>query len=150
MMSLEKQLREDMKTAMKAGADGKLKLGVIRMLQANISNLKIELKMQDSELEDNQVREIAKSFVKQLKQEIEGLQEGGRDTSFQEAQREVALSYLPVQLNEEQIRAAVDAAILKVGATSKKEMGKVMGALASIRDQADMGIVKNIVQEKLN
>lgn len=149
-MSLEQQIKDDMKTAMKAGAEGKLKLGVIRMIQANINNEKIELKKRDGELSDTQVKEIIKTFVKQLKQEIEGLVEGGRDASVQEAQREVALSYLPVQLSEDQIRAAVDAAILKVGATTKKELGKVMGALSVIREQADMGVVKNIVEEKLS
>lgn len=146
-MTLEKQIKEDMKSFMRSGE--KEKLTIIRMLLADISNQKIELKKQDGELNDSQVKDIVRSFIKKIDEEIKGCELAKRDHSAQDAQKELLMKYLPTQLTTEQIEAFVNETIENLGATSKADMGKVMKALGSIRDSADMSVVSDMVKSKL-
>jgi uncharacterized protein len=146
-MSLLEKLTEDMKQAMKNKE--KLKLSVIRMVKSSLKNEEIN---QGKELSEDQVLALVNRELKQRRDSLHEFEKAGRDdlaeTSRQEI--EVLLAYLPKQLDETEIRELVQSAIGKVGATSKKDLGKVMGALMpQVRGKADGTMVNQIVQELL-
>lgn len=146
-MSLFDKLNDDMKQAMKD--KDKLKLSVIRMVKSSIKNEEIN---QGKELSEDQVLAI---FNRELKQRRDSLQEfrkaGREDLAEQEqAQLEILLAYLPKQLDEAEIRQVVQETIEQLNATSKKDLGKVMGAIMpKVKGKADGNLINKIVQELL-
>ncbi len=146
-MTLKEQLTQDMKTAMKAKEQ--VRLGTIRLLRAAVKNREIEL---GQELDDDEVLKVILTAVKQRKDSIEQFQKGGRDDLAQKEQAELEILkfYLPQQLSEEEIRALVKEAIEEVGATSMKDMGKVMKyVMPKAQGRADGKVVNRIVKEQL-
>ena len=137
-MSLKDKLTEDMKQAMKDKEAGKLRLSVIRMVRAAIKNVEIDTKAELAEEDVIAIEEFKKGqrddLVAQLEQEIE-----------------VLLPYLPQQLTEAEVREIVTEAVAIAGATSSKDMGKVMAVLMpKVKGRADGKLVNNIVRELLN
>lgn len=148
-MALKEQLTEDMKTAMKAKEEGKLRLGVIRMVRSAVRQAEIDGK---KELDDDGVAAVISKELKQRKDSLEEFKKGGRDDLVEktEAEIKVLLAYLPEQLDEGEIRSLVKAAIEETGAASPKDMGKVMKALMpKTKGKADGKLVNNIVKEML-
>src|SRR3970040_654250 len=115
-----------MTAAMKAG--DKLRLGALRMLVAAITNREKDVL---HELSDDEVREVAGREVKKRAESIEAFESAGRtDLSEKErAEREVLRAYAPEQLEGAAVDALIDEALASTGATSVREMGKVMGAV---------------------
>ena len=149
-MSLKEQLTEDMKTAMKAKAEGKQRLAVIRMVRSAIRQAEIDGK---TELDDAGVVSIISKEVKSRRDSIEEFRKGGREDLVEQNEAEIAvlMPYLPKQLSEDEIRELVKAAIAQTGASSQKDMGKVMGALMpKVKGRADGKLVNTIVREALN
>lgn len=144
-MSLFTQINEDMKAALKAG--DKEKRSTLQMLIAKAKNQAIDLKV--AELDDAATKDVILSFSKTLKDEIADLEKYGRDFAKQQNQLTTIQSYLPKQLTQEQMVQAVEAAIASTGASSKKEIGKVMAALKDLREQADMKVINTLVNERL-
>ena len=148
-MSLKEQLTEDMKTAMKAKAEGKQRLAVIRMVRSAIRQTEIDGKI---ELDDAGVISIISKEVKSRRDSIEEFKKGGRDDLVAQTEAEIAvlMPYLPQQLSEEEVRALVKEAVEKTGASSQKDMGRVMGSLMpKVKGRADGKLVNTIVREML-
>jgi len=146
-MSLVETLTGDMKQAMKD--KDKLKLSVIRMVKSSIKNEEIN---QGKELSEDQVLALLNRELKQRRDSLQEFEKAGRDDLAEQsrAEMEVLLAYLPKQLEESEIRQIVQETIEQVGAASKKDLGKVMGALMpKVRGKADGSLVNRIVQELL-
>ena len=150
-MSLKEQLTEDMKTAMKAKEEGKQRLAVIRMVRSAIRQQEIDGNGKQA-LDDEGVIAIISKEVKMRKDSIEEFKKGGREDLVAKTQAEidVLMPYLPAQLSEAEIRALVKEAVEKTGASSPKDMGKVMGMLMpKVKGRADGKMVNTIVRSML-
>ena len=148
-MTLKDRLTEDMKAAMKAGVEGKLKLSVIRMVRATIKNSEIDKK---KDLDDNEVIEVLAREVKLRRDAIVEFEKGNRPDMVETLYQEIAflLEYLPQQLTEEEIRQLAQEIVAQVGAQGPKDLGKVMGAITpKTKGRADGKIVNQIVRELL-
>lgn len=146
-MSLTEQLVSDMKTALKD--KNKEKLSVIRMVRAAIKKIEIDKK---ASLNDEEVLEVFIREVKQRRDAIAEFKKADRNDLVLKEQGELAVleTYLPEQLSEDELRLIVQDTIEQTGASSKKEMGKVMGALKpKVRGKADGKLVSRLVQEYL-
>ncbi len=120
-------------------------LSTLRLLLSAMKNKKIDVQ---HELSDAEVQEVVKSQVKQLKDSIESFRVGGREDLAQSAQVEVIVleQYLPIQMSDDELTQVVKEAVEKSGATSKADMGKVMGvAMAAVAGRADGSRVKEMV-----
>lgn len=147
-MSLSERLNEDMKQAMKS--QDKFKLSVIRMVRSAIKNIEID---QRKTLDDNEVLEILSREIKQRKDSLQEFGKAGRDDLTENLQAEIAIlmEYLPQQLTEEEVKAIVQQTIQEVGASSKADMGKLMGALMpKVKGLADGKVVNQFVQQLLS
>ena len=147
-MSLKEQIIADVKTAMKAG--DKDKVSTLRMVHSAIKNKEIEVRPKD--LTEQDVLSVLKKLSKQRKDSIEQFQKAGRDDLVQKEQKELQFleEYLPQQMGEAEVKAAVEEAIKESGATSMKDMGKVMQAvLAKTDGAADNKLVSQLVKSLL-
>ena len=151
-MSLKEQLTEYMKTAMKAKEEGKQRLAVIRMVRSAIRQQEIDGNGKQA-LDDEGVIAIISKEVKMRKDSLEEFKKGDRQDLVAQTEAEIAvlMPYLPQQLSEEEIRTFVKEAVEKSGASSQKDMGKVMGLLMpKVKGRADGKLVNSIVREMLN
>jgi uncharacterized protein len=147
-MSLNERLNEDMKQAMRS--QEKFKLSVIRMVRASIKNIEID---QKKTLDDNEVLDVLSREIKQRKDSLQEFEKAGRDDLAENLKAEIAIliKYLPQQLSEEEVKVIVQQTIQEVGASSKADMGKVMGALMpKVKGLADGKIVNQFVQQLLS
>jgi len=147
-MSLKERLKADMKEAMKA--KDKVKLSTIRMINSLIKNAEIEKR---GELTDEEIIQLLMKYAKQRKESIEMYEKGGRQDLVEKEKAELAVveSYLPKQMSEEEIREVVKQTIEEVGASSVKDMGKVMKAvMPKVKGRADGSVVNRIVKELLS
>nr|WP_290665456.1 GatB/YqeY domain-containing protein [Ardenticatena sp.] len=146
-MSLKERLQQDLKEALRNRGD--VRRNTIRLLLTAIKNAEIE---HGSELSDEQIMQLLQKQAKQRRDSIEQYRRGGRDDLVAEESAELAIieEYLPRQLSEDEIRAEAQAHIEAVGATSPRDMGKVMGPLmAKLRGRADGALVQKVVRELL-
>ena len=146
-MSIKDTLTNDMKEAMKAKE--KDRLAVIRMVRGAIKQIEIDSK---KELDDEAVIGVISKEVKMRKDSVEEFKKGGREDLVAKTEAEIAvlMPYLPQQLSEDEIRSLVQAAVEQVGASSPKDMGKVMGAATKkLAGQADGRLISTIVKELL-
>ncbi len=146
-MSLKDRITDDMKSAMRAKETARL--GTIRLLLAAIKQKEVDERV---ELSDAAVSSIVEKLIKQRKDSISQFQAAGRDDLVAAEQAELAVlqAYLPEQLSAVEVEAAVIAAIAECGATSAKDMGKVMGLLkARLAGRADMGQVSTLIKTRL-
>ena len=146
-MSLKKKIMEDMKEAMKA--KDMLKVSVLRLLNSEIKNKEIDKK---GELSDDEILAVIQKAVKQRKESIEQYEKAGRSDLAEKEKKELEIleSYLPKPLSEEELNALIDEVIKEVGATSVKDMGKVMQAIMpKVRGRADGKLVNQLVRSKL-
>jgi uncharacterized protein YqeY len=146
-MSLLIQLKDEMKTAMRA--KDKLRLGVIRMAISAIKQAEIDHK---TEATDENIIVILTKMVKQRKESIKMFTEGGRDElAEKEAEEVVALNFfMPKPLSAEEINELISKAIVESEAASMADMGKVMAVLKPLmQGKADMGAVSGQVRAGL-
>ena len=147
-MSLKLRVTDDMKSAMRA--KDAARLGTIRLLLAAIKQKEIDERI---ELDDAAVSSIVEKLIKQRKDSISQFQAAGRDdlVAAEQAELVVLQAYLPEQLSAAEVEAAVVAAIAESGASSARDMGKVMGLLKSrLAGRADMGQVSALIKARLN
>ena len=138
--TLKTRVAEEMKDALRAGQ--KVRLGALRLLSASVKNREIELRR---ELTDEEFLEVVAREVKRRGEAIEMYEKGGRDdlVSKEREEREVLEVYLPQQLSEEETDALVREAVEATGATSVKELGKVMGfVMGKAKGRVDGGAVQ--------
>lgn len=144
---LKDTIKADMIAAMK-GQD-KETLGTIRLLTAAIKQKEID---EQVTLDDAGVVGVINKMIKQRRDSITQYQAGHRQDLADKEQAEIKVleKYLPQQLSEAEIAQAVAAAIKSTGASSVKDMGKVMGALKTeLAGKADMGVVSTQVKAQL-
>lgn len=146
-MSLKSRITDDMKAAMRA--KDATRLGTVRLLLAAIKQKEVDERI---ELDDALVSGIVEKLIKQRKDSISQFQAAGRDDLVAAEQAELAVlqAYLPEQLSAAEVEAAVVAAIAETGATSPKDMGKVMGIVKPrLAGRADMGQVSALIKTRL-
>lgn len=146
-MSLKLQIQEDIKSAMKAKES--FKLATLRLLSAAMKQKEVDERI---ELDDAAVLAIIEKLIKQRKDSISQFEKAGRQDLVDAEKNELAIlsAYLPAQLSEAEIAAAVDAAIASTGASGAKDMGKLMGVLKSqLAGKADMSKVSALVKSRL-
>jgi uncharacterized protein YqeY len=146
-MTLKERINEDMKTAMRSGE--KDRLAVIRLLQAAIKQREVDERIT---LDDIQITSVLEKMIKQRKESIVAFEKGARADLVAKETAEIAVlqPYLPAQLSETELDALIAEAIATTGATSIKDMGKVMGVVKSkAAGKADMGAVGARIKARL-
>ncbi|MED4016484.1 MULTISPECIES: GatB/YqeY domain-containing protein [Sutcliffiella] len=147
-MSLLERLNSDMKQAMRD--KDKEKLSVIRMVKSTLQNEAIKL---GKDLSEDEELTVLSRELKQRKDSLQEFDKAGREDLVHKLQAEIIIveHYMPEQLSEEEIAAIVKQTIADVNASSKAEMGKVMGALMpKVKGKADGSLVNKIVQQHLS
>lgn len=152
VMSLKDRITEDIKAAMKA--KDKVRLETVRSIKKAILEKEISVRPQgQEELTEAQEIELLSQLAKQRRDSIEQYKAASRDDLADKESKELEIleEYLPQQLSDAEIEAAVEAAIAKVGASSPKDMGKVMGPLMQqMKGRADGKKVQEMVKAKLS
>jgi uncharacterized protein YqeY len=147
-MSLGDKIISDLTAAMKS--QDAARTSTLRMVKAAMMNRKIE---KGSELDEEEIQKLLRSLVKQRRDSIEQYEKAGRQelADKEKAEIDVIETYLPQAASQEVIEQAVTAAIAETGATSMKDMGKVMKAVqASLAGKnADGRVISEIVKAKL-
>lgn len=149
---LLEQLESDMKDAMRS--KDRLRLQTIRLVRAAIKQKEIDSRTAGtSEVTDEDAVTVLQKQAKQRRDSIAQFTEAGRDdlAKIESAELAIIESYLPEQLSEDEIRITVEAVVARTGASSMKDMGKVMGpAMNELKGRADGGLVQRIVRELLS
>jgi len=147
-VTLKERITEDMKAAMRASE--KERLSTIRMVQAAIKQREVDERIA---LDDAQVIAVLEKMVKQRKESIAQFELGGRADLADKEKSEIALlqAYLPAQLSAAEVDAIIQDAIAATGATSVKDMGKVMAAVKTkAAGRTDMGAVSARIKAALS
>ena len=147
-MSLADSLQKDMIAAMKA--KDKEKLSTVRMLKAAVSNEKINA---GHDLSPEEEIAVLSRELKQRKDSLDEFKNAGREDSVKQLEKEIEVvqSYLPKQLSEDEVKDIVQETINEVGATSKADFGKVMGAvMPKLKGKADGKLVNETVKSLLS
>lgn len=146
-VSLVQQIEQDMKTAMKQ--KDKQVLSTLRLLRATIKKEEIDKRTTFS---DDQVLDVIVRAIKQRRDSVAEYTRAGREDLAEKEQSEIDIltRYLPKQLSESELRALIQETIEAVGAKTKKDLGKVMGAvLPKVKGKADGKTVNQLVREYL-
>lgn len=147
-MSLKTQLQEDLKTALKARDE--MRKSTIRLLLSAITYAEVE---HGGELDAGRTIGVLRKQAEQRQEAIEQFRQAGRVESVakEEAELRIIESYLPTQMTREDIEPIVRQIMAQEGATSMRDMGKVMkAAMDQLRGQADGKLVNQIVRELLS
>ena len=143
---LEK-LQEQLKNSMRAKDE--VRTSVLRMLISDFKYAKIEKR---AELDEAESAQVVKKAIKKRKESIEMYEKGGRPdlASKESAELKILQEFVPAEMDEESIRQKVQEVIAELGATDKKDMGRVMKeVLSRYKGQMDGKIVQKMVSEKL-
>ena len=146
-MSLKDRIQQDVKDAMRS--KDKPRLAAIRLITAAIKQREVDERI---ELDDAHVTAVLDKMAKQRRESISQFEKAGRDDLIAQEvmELEIIQSYLPEQLGEDEINALIDSAMQATGATSIKDMGKVMGQLKpKLQGRADMAAVSAMIKAKL-
>jgi uncharacterized protein YqeY len=146
-MSLKDQITEDMKSAMRAKDTARL--GAIRLLLAAIKQREVDERIV---VDDAGVITTVEKMIKQRKDSISQFEKAGRDdlVAIEAGEMAILQAYLPAQLSDIEVEAAVAAAVASTGAVGPQDMGKVIGVLkAQLAGKADMGKVSGLVKAVL-
>jgi uncharacterized protein YqeY len=144
-------IKAELVTAMKSG--DKPRTAAIRLIQSALKNRDIELRTGTAPTDDDAVvTEVLQKMVKQRRESITLYEQGGRQELADAEKAEVAVieSFLPAQLSEDETRAAIDAIVAETGASSVKDMGRVMALLKERHaSQLDMSKASGLVKARL-
>ena len=146
-MSLKDQITEDMKSAMRAKEAARL--GTIRLLLAAIKQREVDDRIV---LDDAAIISTIEKMIKQRKDSISQFEKAGRDdlVAVESAEMAILQTYLPAQMSDDEVQAAVAAAVASTGAAGPQDMGKVIGVLkGQLAGKADMGKVSGLVKAAL-
>ena len=147
MSELKNTIGAATKAAMRAR--DRRRLGALRLVNAEIKRLEVD---ERRELADTDVLQALARMLKQRRDSLRQYQDAGREDLAEQEQFEIDLidEFLPQAASDEDIAKAIDEAVANVGATSMRDMGKVMAALrGSLQGRADMGRVSGLVKERL-
>lgn len=145
------KLQEELKTSMMTRDE--LKTSVLRMLLSAINYLEIQKGGAGYSATAEDVLSAIQKEAKQRRDSIEEFKKANRQelVDKEEKELEILKGYLPEQMSEEEVASIVEQTISEVGASSMADMGKIMGALnGKLKGKADMGLVSNLVRQKLS
>jgi uncharacterized protein YqeY len=146
--ALKNNLQDAMKAAMKAG--DKQRLGAIRLIFSALKQVEVDERI---ELDDTRIISILDKMIKMRRESISQFDKAGRDdlSAIENAEIDVIQSFLPQALSASEIEAIVNQAISATGASSIKDMGKVMGLVRpQIIGRGDMGAVSETIKTILS
>ncbi len=146
-MPLKERITDDMKAAMRSGE--KERLGLIRMITSAIKQREVDERIT---LDDTQVLSVLEKMIKQRKESLVQFQAGNRQDLVAKEAAEITLlqGYLPSPLSDAEIDTLIDEAVSAAGASSIKDMGKVMAIIKSkAQGRADLGKVGAKIKAKL-
>jgi uncharacterized protein YqeY len=147
-MHPKEQIQQDLKEAMKSGDTRRRE--VLRLMMAAFKQVEVD---QRKDLSESDAVQILMSEAKKRRESIEEMEKAGRSELAEQEKYELGVieGYLPQQLSREEIEKLVRAAVQEVGATTPKDMGKVMKVLMPrVQGQADGKLVNTIVKEVLS
>jgi uncharacterized protein len=147
-MALKDQLDADLKASMRD--KDTVRLSVIRMLKSAIKYREIEAM---KPLDDAGVLQVVTGEIKRHKDSVEQFRAGNRPELVQKEEAEIVVlqGYLPAQLGEAELKALVEAAVVKAGASGPRDMGAVMKALLpDVQGKADGRLVSELVKARLS
>ncbi len=152
-MSLRDKIETDYKTSLKS--KDKNKISTYRLILSGIKDLDINNRSgpDKKETDDNDIKKLIKKMIKQRSESIEIYKKNNRNDLLEIEQREVDVlsEYLPKQLSEEETKKICSEIIEKTGATSIKDMGKIMGELRkSYSETIDFSKAGSLIKELLN
>jgi uncharacterized protein YqeY len=146
-MTLEERLINDIKSAMKAGE--KATVETLRLLRAQINDARISKR---SDLTESEVEQILSTAAKKRRESIELFEKGNRGDLVQKEKKEIdlILSYLPEQLNADELRKIIEEKIDALDVSSEKETGRIMKEIMpELKGKADGKLVQQMVRELL-
>lgn len=147
-MTLLERLQTEMVTAMKAKDEARL--GTLRMMKTALKKHEVD---QMKPLDEGTEQQILATLIKQRRESIEMFRKGGREelAANEEAEMRMIESYMPALATDDEVRAAVEAAVEETGATSAKQMGLVMKTVAGKLGgkRADNKVVSDLVKARL-
>ncbi len=147
-MSLKDRITEDMKTAMRSG--DKERLATVRLALAAIKQREVDERIV---LDDSQILSVLEKMIKQRREAITQFESGGRADLVAKETSEITVlqQYLPAQMGAAEVDALIAEAIAASGATSIKDMGKVMALVKpKAAGRTDMGAVSARIKQKLS
>lgn len=151
-MSLKDRISEDIKNAMKT--KDKIRLETVRSIKKVLLEKEVSVRPQGQEsLTESQEIEVLAQQAKQRRDSIEQYRQAGREDLAEKEAQELAIieEYLPGQLSDEEVGAVVDEIIAQTGASSAKDMGKVMGpVMQQLKGRADGQKIQAVVKAKLS
>lgn len=148
-------LRDEINTAVKEAMKAKdeRKLSTLRMVNSTLKNADIEARGQSKPpLSDDDILSVLQKMIKQRQESVELYDKGGRPELADQERAEIAVisAYLPKQMSEDEVKAAIGATISETGAAGMKDMGKVIAALkAKYAGQMDFGKASGLVKAAL-
>lgn len=137
-----------MKASMKSG--DKPRLGVIRLMLSAIKQIEVDERI---ELDNARVISVLDKMTKQRRESIEQFSRGARDdlVAIEQAELDIIQTYMPEPMSDSEINQLIEQSISSTGATSIKEMGKIMGLLKpQLLGRADMGKVSQLIKARLS
>lgn len=147
-MSLKDRISQDMKDAMRAKDQARLES--IRMLLAAIQRREVDERIK---LDDNQVIAVTEKIIKQSREAVDQFIKSGRQELADKENRDIGIwsAYLPARLDDREVEALISAALKETGATSPKDMGKVVAHLKpQLAGRADMAAVSAKIKQRLS
>lgn len=151
MSQLRAQISENMKQAMRD--KDALTLSTLRLVISALKDKDIEKRVEGSEVTDADVLAVLQKMLKQREESLKTYRDAGRDDLADQEQGEIEVinRYMPKQLGADELDKAIDAAIAESGATSGRDMGKVIAILKDkYAGQINMGEASGKVKSKLN
>jgi uncharacterized protein YqeY len=148
-------LRDDINNALKDAmkARDERRVSTLRLVNSTLKNADIEARGQGkAQLSDDEVLPVLQKMIRQRQESITLYEQGGRNELAQQERDEITIisAYLPQQLSDDEMRAAIAQAITETGAASMKDMGKVIGALkARHTGHMDFGKASPLVKQML-
>ncbi|MCW5688024.1 MAG: GatB/YqeY domain-containing protein [Pseudolabrys sp.] len=148
-------IRDDINKALTEAMKAKNERAVstLRMVNSTLKNADIEARTTGKPLGDAEVLGILQKMIKQRQESVEMYKKGARPDLVKQEEEEIAVisAYLPKQMSDAEVAAAIEAAIAETGAAGMKDMGKVIGILrGKYAGQMDFGKASGMVKAKLN
>ncbi len=148
MSETRQRILDDIKVAMKAG--DKPRLATLRLISAAIKQIEVDERI---ELDEPATIAVLDKMLKQRRESITQYEKANRDDliATEQAELELIQEYMPAALPEDQIISIIDDAVSSSGASSIKDMGKVMGIVKpAVQGKADMSAVSQLIKQRLN
>jgi uncharacterized protein YqeY len=148
-------IRDDINKALTEAQKAKNErtVSTLRMVNSTLKNADIEARTTGKPLGDAEVLSILQKMIKQRQESVEMYKKGARPDLVKQEEEEIAVisAYLPKQMSDAEVSAAIDAAVAETGAAGMKDMGKVIGVLrAKFAGQMDFGKASGLVKAKLS